>query len=90
MSPRKDHFGVAELKAHLSECLREVRKGHSVTVLDRDQPIARIIPIQGETPGLMIRSALSPLKDLVLPRPLPRKREVDSLAALLEERQSGR
>ena len=83
-------MGVAELKAHLSECLREVRNGHSVTVLDREQPIARIIPIQGNTPGLTVRNALRPFKDLVLPRPLPRKREVDSLSALLEERQNQR
>jgi prevent-host-death family protein len=36
--------GVAELKSHLSEHLRNVRRGHSVTVMDRDTPIAVIIP----------------------------------------------
>src|SRR5204863_8276246 len=35
---------VAELKARLSEYLRSVRGGHEITVYDRDQPIARIVP----------------------------------------------
>lgn len=36
--------GVAELKARLSEYLRAVRKGHDLTIMDRDQPIARVVP----------------------------------------------
>ena len=36
--------GIAELKARLSEHLRAVRKGRTVTVLDRDTPVARIVP----------------------------------------------
>jgi prevent-host-death family protein len=35
---------VAELKARLSEYLRVVRGGQTVTVLDRQTPIARIVP----------------------------------------------
>ena len=37
---------IAELKARLSEYLRAVRRGHTVTVLDRDTPIAEIAPIR--------------------------------------------
>lgn len=35
---------IAELKAHLSEHLRSVRNGDTVTVLDRDTPVARLVP----------------------------------------------
>ncbi len=36
---------IAELKAHLSEHLRAVQDGATVTVLDRNTPIARIVPV---------------------------------------------
>jgi prevent-host-death family protein len=37
--------GVAELKNHLSRYLDHVRAGGSVLVVDRDQPVARIVPL---------------------------------------------
>jgi antitoxin (DNA-binding transcriptional repressor) of toxin-antitoxin stability system len=46
--------GIAELKARLSEHLRSVRNGLKLTVLDRDTPIARIVPFS--TQPLEIRS----------------------------------
>lgn len=36
---------IAELKSRLSEYLRAVRNGATVTVLDRNTPVAKIIPI---------------------------------------------
>ena len=33
---------IGELKARLSEHLRHVRKGHTITVMDRDTPVAEI------------------------------------------------
>jgi hypothetical protein len=36
--------GIADLKAHLSQHLRKVRGGRTLTILDRDTPIARIVP----------------------------------------------
>lgn len=38
---------IAELKRHLSRYLDHVREGGSVLVLDRDRPVARIVPLQG-------------------------------------------
>src|SRR5437879_8662139 len=35
---------IADLKAHLSEHLRSVRNGGTLTVFDRDTPVARIVP----------------------------------------------
>src|SRR3990172_4833793 len=45
---------IADLKARLSEHLRYVRRGHELTVLDRDTPIARLVPVEAPT-GLAIR-----------------------------------
>jgi prevent-host-death family protein len=74
--------GIAELKARLSEHLRAVRKGRSLTVLDRNTPVARIVPYAAEP--LEIRKATRRLRDLPLPR-RPATR-TDSLSALLEDR----
>lgn len=73
---------IAELKARLSEHLRSVRKGSTLTVLDRDTPVARIIPYTPQP--LEIRRAKRRLRDLKLP-PKPSKR-TDSLAVLVEDR----
>lgn len=73
---------IADLKARLSEHLRSVRNGGTVTVLDRDTPIARIVPIAA--PTLDIRRAKRRLRDLKLP-PRPSKR-TDSTALLVEDR----
>ena len=73
---------IADLKARLSEHLRSVRNGGTVTVLDRDTPVARIIPIAA--PSLEIRKAQRRLRDLKLP-PKPSKR-TDSTALLVEDR----
>ena len=74
--------GIAELKARLSEHLRSVRNGGTVTVLDRDTPIARIVPYAAQP--LDIRKAKRQPRDLKLP-PKPSQR-TDSTASLLEDR----
>jgi prevent-host-death family protein len=74
--------GIAELKARLSEHLRSVRNGGTLTVLDRDTPIARIVPYAVQP--LEIRKAKRRLRDLTLP-PKPSKR-TDSVAILVEDR----
>lgn len=74
--------GIAELKARLSEHLRSVRNGSTLTVLDRDTPIARIVPYAAQP--LEIRKAKRQLRDLKLP-PKPAKR-TDSTALLVEDR----
>ncbi len=81
---------IAELKAHLSEHLRYVRRGHVVTILDRDTPVARVVPIEG-TDALRVRQPakrVRKLQDVPLPRPL--RVGVDVVDLLLEERQGER
>lgn len=46
--------GIAELKAHLSHYLRVVRGGEEVTVLDRETPIATIVP-SGKRSRMVVR-----------------------------------
>jgi prevent-host-death family protein len=74
--------GIAELKAHLSEHLRSVRNGDSLTVLDRNTPIARIVPYAAQP--LEIRAATRRLRDLKRPPRLARR--TDSISVLLEDR----
>jgi prevent-host-death family protein len=78
-------IGIAELKARLSEHLRAVRRGRTLTVLDRDTPIARIVPYDTTEP-LQVRGATRKPRDLELP-PRP-ARPTDSLALLLQDRSS--
>jgi prevent-host-death family protein len=73
---------IADLKARLSEHLRSVRNGGTVTVLDRDTPVARIVPYTAQS--LELRKAKRRLRDVALP-PKPSKR-TDSVTVLLEDR----
>jgi prevent-host-death family protein len=38
--------GIRELKAHLSEMIRSVEQGKTVTVNVRNQPVARLVPLR--------------------------------------------
>jgi prevent-host-death family protein len=82
---------IADLKSRLSQHLRKVRAGRSITVLDRSTPIARIVPYEEEGASLTIRHPLpgaSPLKQIALPPPLKLRRDI--VVLLLEERQGER
>jgi prevent-host-death family protein len=74
--------GIAELKARLSEHLRAVRKGKTLTVLDRDTPVARIVPYTREP--IEVRRATRRVRDLK-PVRAPAA-PTDSLAVLLDDR----
>jgi len=41
--------GIRELKAKLSECVREVRAGRAIVVTEHGRPVARLIP-EGSSP----------------------------------------
>jgi len=80
-----NEVGIADLKAHLSQYLRKVRSGRTLTVLDRDTPIAQIVPVDAEAP-LELRRATRKPSDLRLPP--PPTRPTDSLSVLLQDRAS--
>jgi prevent-host-death family protein len=77
--------GIADLKSHLSEHLRRVRGGRTITVLDRDTPVARIVPYEAEGP-LEIRRATRKPRERRLPA--PPSSPTDSLSVLLRDRAS--
>jgi len=74
--------GIADLKARLSEHLRAVRKGKTLTVMDRTTPVARIVPYAAEP--IAVRRATRRARDLRLPA--PPVAPTDSLAVLLDDR----
>lgn len=82
--------GTAELKSRLSEYLRAVRGGETIAVLDRETPIAQIVPIRDRM-ALRIRkpSSGAPTPNRV-PVPKLGKLNVDVVQLLLEERQGTR
>jgi prevent-host-death family protein len=41
--------GIRDLKNHLSQHLAEVRAGKTVTITDHGQPVARLVPLGGES-----------------------------------------
>ena len=86
-----DTVKIADLKARLSEHLRAVRRGRTLTVLDRDRAIARIVPYEGEARPLVVRSPRPGAPALArVPLPPPLRSKVDILALLSEERQGDR
>ena len=90
---------IAELKNRLSYYLRFVRRGQPVLIYDRDRIIARIEPV-GFGPAGVGEPAAEPDQGCLLRPPSAgfpegwRKERVaasaDIVAALLEERESGR
>lgn len=81
---------IAQLKARLSEYLRDVRRGETIAVFDRDSPIAQIVPVQ---PGSRLRvrkPAPGTLPPNRVPLPRPLRLDIDVVELLLEERQGHR
>ena len=84
------HVRIADLKSHLSEYLRAVRRGETISVLDRDTPVAQIVPLRDRM-ALRVRKpapGAPPPNRVALPKPLTNKTDVVKL--LLEERQGHR
>jgi antitoxin (DNA-binding transcriptional repressor) of toxin-antitoxin stability system len=82
---------IADLKSRLSEHLRKVRGGGSLTILDRDTPIARIVPWQPGKGSLKLRAPLPGAPKLqCVPLPPPLRSGGDIVQLLMEERQGDR
>lgn len=89
-NPTMKHVRIAELKARLSEYLRAVRGGESIAVLDRDTPVAQLIPVR-EARALRVRlptRGTPPLSRIPIPRRA--RLDVDLVDLLFEERQRHR
>lgn len=87
----KKPIGVADLKARLSEYLRAVKKGHTLTIADRDEPIARIVPYASTSGRLVVRERLQHYRTLGdIPLPPPANLDFDVVDVLLEDRERER
>jgi len=62
---------VTLLQEQLAECLRAVSQGQSIIVVDRETPIAQLVPYQSEAIGLVSRKPTSsvPFGKIPLPEP---------------------
>ena len=84
----KTYFGlvrvrkISEFKAHISQDLAAVRRGERIVILDRDIPVAQVIPHPGEETPLVARSPTRPLEYRKLGISVSR----DPLEVLSEER----
>ena len=77
---------ISELKAKLSAYLDRVRKGETVTILDRKTPIARIVPIDDDADDLVIHPATRPPAALDHIKGVPPLKPVDVVELLREMR----
>jgi prevent-host-death family protein len=81
---------IAELKARLSEYLRVVRRGETIAVLDRDTPVAQIVPIRDRSALRIRKPAPGAPRPNQVPLAKPSKLDIDIVELLLEERQPHR
>ncbi|MBM3266332.1 MAG: type II toxin-antitoxin system prevent-host-death family antitoxin [Candidatus Sericytochromatia bacterium] len=96
--PAAPRATISQTKNNLSALLDRVRNGESITIVDRDRPVARLVPIawadddltEGlpalERSGLVRRAAASPLALAGAWEPVRSASGADILGALLAER----
>jgi prevent-host-death family protein len=87
---KEQHVGIRELKARLSECVRDVKRGATIVVTEHGRRVARLVPEAGS-----IDERLSTLKDsgsilwsgrrLGKPEPAVRAKKKATVADLLVE-----
>ena len=92
---------ISEAKAKLSALLDRVKSGEEVTITDRGEPVARIVPVAArdidatdrlarlERQGLIRRPRKKLDRDWLRSRPLAKSSE-SVVEALLEERRESR
>jgi prevent-host-death family protein len=94
---------ISEAKNQLSALIRRVRNGEEVLILDRDVPVARLVPVGQparrdeeqvladlERRGVLRRASRRPDAGLLDRLGPPPKIRGDILAALLADREDGR
>jgi prevent-host-death family protein len=96
--------GIAELRNNLSRYLDHVRAGGTVTICDRDRPVAQIVPLEHAKPRTkaddeariarlerkgIIRRGKGDMKDWLKHHPPVKVRGGSLVKTLLEERESG-
>jgi prevent-host-death family protein len=78
---------IADLKSRLSEYLRAVRRGDTIIVLNRQTPVAQILPVEQESVLRVHEPAPGTPTPNGIPPPKPLNLEIDIVQLLLEDRQ---
>jgi antitoxin (DNA-binding transcriptional repressor) of toxin-antitoxin stability system len=82
---------IADFKSRVREYFRRVRGGNKLMVLDRNTPIARVVPCEENGGLLKVRSLLPTTPRLQrIPFPPPLRLRKDIVELLLVERQGKR
>jgi antitoxin (DNA-binding transcriptional repressor) of toxin-antitoxin stability system len=91
---------ISQTKNSLSAYLELVKRGETILILDRDRPIARLVPVEAarrgddarladlERLGVVRRAAQRPSRKL--PPPVALRAGVSLLDALLQDREEAR
>ena len=80
------HAQIADLKAHLSQYLAQVRRGDTVVVCDRRTPIARLVPYSEAEDTLLVREPTVSTADLKSVAGVKLKRGIDLVRILRDSR----
>ncbi len=93
-------IGIAQLKAHLSRYLEQVKSGQEVIVTERGLPVAKIVPLRAAEARDSRRERLAKagllqlgsgrIPPILLKPPKGPRRGFGVLKALLDERAEGR
>ena len=100
----KNAISISDDKNTLSALLRKERAGTTITITDRGLPVARLVPPVAPGPGIpphfielaqrgilkLPEAEPAPGKRSSLPRPPQLAKGASAVAALLEERRTGR
>lgn len=67
------NVGIRDLKNNLSRHLARVRSGDSITVTDHGKPVARLVPMEGQSTleKLIAEGRVTPAKRKKRPAPPP-------------------
>ncbi len=82
----KTSVRMADFKAHLSRYIRDVRQGRPLTLMDRETPVAQVIPYPGKPGNLAVRPAVRRPGQVRFPAPHKKKLDVVQYAAEERER----
>ena len=77
---------TSELKAKLSAYLAAVRRGETVVVCDRHNPIARLVPMDSRATDLDVDDAKRSPAEIATCTPVRLLKAVDPIELLLEDR----
>lgn len=80
---------IVDLEDQLARHLRSVERGEEIEVIDRDRPIARIVPISDDGAGVEIVPASASPREFRARRPRPARWPIDSVELLLRKRREG-